>query len=1435
MKTKLTEWLVKPLINEVELPIKVGDDVLMGRFKNKRVKVKSIDYNEKGDLQINGRPALKFRLVKNDKKLLPTKTTNKTSTEPDSDRKGVDDEYPHYKLKEGPKFQSVHTKSTFNSTFGGWYTKWVPLSTKKIQSIIGKEKVSVFHVGNAEYERDIKQVARIVGKKGTLSTFTSVDKGEKLAKGQGIQSGGGIIYQIEGTLLVASTRDMQSHPDKTGRRWIDPYWLAGDTIGRKMRKEIQSGTEKLKIDEKSWAKIENELEPKVRKETGYGDTHYDRDKYEAELKKQLGPYKQKWIKKYIDMCYSIIDKYKKQIKKHILSQKDKKSQHGWNEILVNQIKIKDIFLLKRSALPNIKKAAEKIATGQVTVGTPAKFRKWYSERGGIINEGFGGELSKSDKKKFEKERVENAEVLGYELTGTKDIKEAKRIPRKKGQHRGSSSHSDLYTDENPKGTIKGLKFATVDDAKKSVSKIRNSGKTHAHKIQAAVAMEQRAREMGKTAQAAVYRSYINQMKKKTKKNEEFGAPAGVIPSPSRKGVKKMKKKGNTSVPYGSGYKKIDERAKQAVVRGKLHKNITGFNLTYKGRKYKEIDFEARKIDNKTELVTLRILNPKKLFGQDLKVKFRTISRGPFMKTDTSKKVNEQKEIKKVIAIYPGRFQPFGPHHKKVFDALQSKFGEAYITTSAIQQMPRHPLSFNEKVKHMVKMGIPKKNIVREKVPYVANNLLKKFDKDTTAVVYVFGAKDAGRLKGGTKKSGGKTYYQDFKKNINDLKGFEEHGYIYEAPTVKVSGISSGTEIRNLLGSPKIDDKKREQIFKKTFGYFDKKTYEMMTSRFGKLFEFYQQPQVKELMKEVSGFGTSINASDMSDEGMYDFFGSLDDYFRVSPEHANILGWKLIGFPINDTADMAFTIETDDYEQDRTKTVTYGRTINQNRKNTDSVNNPFPKYKAEQRKNLENLTKYGWEIVKFFGEESKETKGIVKKVKDIAPEKETPLIQRKNIEKDSSARNTIAGRKEKLAESFVQDVKKVFLTEGGAYGHMNHPFDDNNLTFSDLKNIIIIGLSGKFNREDKVSEKLDGQNLMVSWVDGKLKAARNKGHLKNGGKTAPTTAGIANMFSGRGEIKKAFVGAMRDLEKSIGSLSPAQKKKVFGNGTKWMNLEVIYPQTSNIIDYDVAEIVFHGTTEYDMSGRAKGYSKESARMLQGMIKQVNQNIQKTFKISKPNFLKMSKVQDFGKKKAGFLNKLNKLQSQYGLKDTDTLGMYHISFWQEYIFNAAKQFNVNITDSQLVNLTNRWAFFDKSYKIGDIKKDFKDNPKFIDWVINTDKLDHSRMFKQNIKPFEVLFFQVGAEILKNMSGFLAVSPDKAVQKIKKDVDSALKDLQKPDNVDKLHKLKLQIEKLEAIGGTSSIVPSEGLVFKYKGNIYKFTGAFAPINQILGSLKF
>jgi len=100
-----------------------------------------------------------------------------------------------------------------------------------------------------------------------------------------------------------------------------------------------------------------------------------------------------------------------------------------------------------------------------------------------------------------------------------------RIARKPGQKAGSDKHSDLYTDENPKGTIHGLGFTDRAKATQSINKIKGSGKTHAHKMQAAIAMSQRAKVASERAKDPekkkdlasahrVYQQYINKNKKK---------------------------------------------------------------------------------------------------------------------------------------------------------------------------------------------------------------------------------------------------------------------------------------------------------------------------------------------------------------------------------------------------------------------------------------------------------------------------------------------------------------------------------------------------------------------------------------------------------------------------------------------------------------------------------------------------------------------------------------------------------------------------------------------------------------------------------------------------------------------------------------------------------------------------------------------------------
>ena len=112
------------------------------------------------------------------------------------------------------------------------------------------------------------------------------------------------------------------------------------------------------------------------------------------------------------------------------------------------------------------------------------------------------------------------QIVEEEVAKLAEKKSNPRVPRKKGQKAKSKKHSDLYTDEDPKGTIHGLKFATEADATKSVSKIKSSGRSHAHKVQAAVAMEQRAKAAGKASSAAVYRKYINSVKKEESLDEE---------------------------------------------------------------------------------------------------------------------------------------------------------------------------------------------------------------------------------------------------------------------------------------------------------------------------------------------------------------------------------------------------------------------------------------------------------------------------------------------------------------------------------------------------------------------------------------------------------------------------------------------------------------------------------------------------------------------------------------------------------------------------------------------------------------------------------------------------------------------------------------------------------------------------------------------------
>ena len=400
------------------------------------------------------------------------------------------------------------------------------------------------------------------------------------------------------------------------------------------------------------------------------------------------------------------------------------------------------------------------------------------------------------------------------------------------------------------------------------------------------------------------------------------------------------------------------------------------------------------------------------------------------------------------------------------------------------------------------------------------------------------------------------------------------------------------------------------------------------------------------------------------------------------------------------------------------------------------------------------------------------------------------------------------------------LKEALLLEGGAYGHMSHPFDDMDLTFGDLKNIIISALTGELG---VVREKTDGQALAISWKNGRLIAARNKGHLQNAGANAMGIEDVASKFGGRGGLTDAYNFAMKDLSAAISSLSEAQRKKIFNEGKCFMNLEVIWPTSVNVIPYGQALLVFHNTVCYDEKGTATGADGGAAGTLAGMIKQVNADVQSKYTIQGPPITSIPKSDDLSGKQGKYLSKLKKLQSEFGLSDSDNVADYHQSWWDWWITSNAPIKVDKLTKEALIR---RWAFGDKGFRLNTIS-----NLELQKWATTNDKVNVAKQQKDNIKPFEEIFLGVGADVLEFVGSVLTVHPEKAIRAMKQKFVSVASQVRSGGDPSKISKLKQELSRLNSLGGIDKIVASEGIVFFYGGKTYKLTGTFAPLNQILG----
>ena len=399
-----------------------------------------------------------------------------------------------------------------------------------------------------------------------------------------------------------------------------------------------------------------------------------------------------------------------------------------------------------------------------------------------------------------------------------------------------------------------------------------------------------------------------------------------------------------------------------------------------------------------------------------------------------------------------------------------------------------------------------------------------------------------------------------------------------------------------------------------------------------------------------------------------------------------------------------------------------------------------------------------------------------------------------------------------------------LLEGGLVGHLQHLYDNKDLTFKEIKSILRKASTGRL---EKVSEKMDGMNLVFSYdlSQDQVKVTRGS-DIKAGGMDA---AALAAKFAGRGSVEEAFTGAFKVLEGAIKALPVKVRQKVFGPAAnRWYSMEIIYTKNPNVINYDSNNLVFHGWPVFkrDKSGNVSMSEDEvdGIDILTQNIERMQSAVDATgWRVRGPSVVRMRNLSN-GTIYQDTVAKIDEAITAAGVDDSTTMGQYLTTLLEDDLVGLRLPTKVQRM------VMDRCLGVEGAPSVVDIKKNLskEDKGKVSEFVKNSPVL-----LKGYVRPIELAINDFAVEVLKGLSSTLIDDSGKEVERLRGEVQRAIRSIEASGEESAMTVLSQQMGKLKSVENITS--PMEGVVFIYKGNAYKFTGSFAAANQILGLFKY
>lgn len=394
-------------------------------------------------------------------------------------------------------------------------------------------------------------------------------------------------------------------------------------------------------------------------------------------------------------------------------------------------------------------------------------------------------------------------------------------------------------------------------------------------------------------------------------------------------------------------------------------------------------------------------------------------------------------------------------------------------------------------------------------------------------------------------------------------------------------------------------------------------------------------------------------------------------------------------------------------------------------------------------------------------------------------------------------------------------------------HLPHLYDDRELTYNEIKEILTKAAKG----EIKGTEKVDGLNLYLGYKDGQPKAARNNYDIKNGGLSADELA--QREFNGE-QIQQVFDLAFQSFANLVSKLDRKLLSIIFGpSGNVFLNSEILNGKT-NVINYGTRTILIHRNGHKrlnEQTGEVENIREDTSKAISHIINKMNDMMNKQmegteFRIQQDPITQLPTLED----QSVLADTLQKLQTA-GFEGDMTI--------HDYLFNQIKRIVVeklpSLNEKNTNDVVNKIIGVKGTPSITILKKYVDENPNF---THELQSLVSSRKHIINdvMFPIEDAIHDFSVEVLKKLNSSFIDNTEEEAQRIKQELKDEVIKLKNYDGPYKdyvVDNLKRQLKKIKHIDNVQTSL--EGFVFNFGNKYYKFTGNFAPINQIMGMYKY